>query len=64
MNKVFKSIRSLTIEEDGAQILEYALIVAVVSLGILLALQPLADEGYFGPFLTRLGNCLKGTGCT
>ena len=64
MNEVFKSIRSFVIEEDGAQILEYALIVAVVSLGLTLALQPLADSGYFGPFLTRLGNCLTGAGCS
>lgn len=64
MKEVFKSVRSFAIEEDGALILEYALIIAVVSLGLLLALEPLADSGYFGPFLSRLGNCLTGAGCT
>lgn len=61
MSSIVKRSRSLAGDEDGAQVIEYALIVAVVSLGLLLALQPLADDGWWGNFLTRLSNCLTAT---
>lgn len=35
MNKLLSSTRTFAIEEDGAQILEYALIVAVVSITLI-----------------------------
>lgn len=63
MNSVSNSIRSFATDDAGGQIIEYALIVAVVALGLLLALRPLADSGYFSGFLTRLGNCFSAT-CT
>lgn len=63
MTSVSNSIRSFATDEAGAQIIEYALIIAVVALGLLLALRPLANEGYFSGFLARLGNCLTAT-CT
>lgn len=61
MSSIVSKFRALAVEEDGAQVIEYALIVAVVALGLLLALQPLADGGWWGTFLTRLSNCLTGT---
>lgn len=61
MKDISSAVRSLAVGEDGAQVIEYALIVAVVSLGLLLALQPLADSGWWGNFLTRLSNCLTAT---
>ncbi|NKE66039.1 Flp family type IVb pilin [Ramlibacter sp. RBP-2] len=61
MSSIVSRSRSLAAEEDGAQVIEYALIVAVVALGLLLALQPLADSGWWGTFLTRLSNCFTGT---
>lgn len=64
MNNACSSIRSFALEEDGAQVLEYGLIIAVVTLGLILVLRPIADAGYFGDFLARLGNCLTGAGCS
>lgn len=61
MSSIASKFRSLATDEDGAQVIEYALIVAVVALGLLLALQPLADDGWWGTFLTRLSNCLTAT---
>ena len=52
-------------KEEGAQVVEYALIIAVVSIALVLALAgppSLSDE--FATFITRVGNCLAGTaGC-
>ena len=50
-------------EEDGAQVVEYALIIAVVSIGLVLALSDSKDgiNSKFGAFLTRIGNCLSTT---
>lgn len=52
-------------EEEGAQVVEYALIIAVVSIGLVLALAgPVSLSAEFGTFITRVGNCLAGTaGC-
>ena len=50
-------------EEDGAQVVEYALIIAVVSIGLVLALQPLTLGASFGNFITRIGNCLTTAVC-
>lgn len=52
-------------EEQGAQVVEYALIIAVVSIGLVLALAgPTSLSDKFATFITRVGNCLSGTaGC-
>ena len=39
MNSANKFLRDLAIEEGGAQIIEYALIVAVVSLGLIVLMN-------------------------
>ncbi len=44
MNKLFNSIRSFAIEEDGAQVVEYALIIAVVSIALVIALRALTQR--------------------
>jgi len=62
MNQLFKSIRSFAVEEDGAQVIEYALIIAVVSIALVIALSAL--DGNFGTFIGRVGNCLTTTTCT
>lgn len=46
-------------DEDGAQVVEYALIIAVVSLTLIVALQKLNGTD-FTSFVTRVGTCLKG----
>ncbi len=63
MDKLLNSIRSFAIEEDGAQVVEYALIIAVVSLGLILLLMG-ATGLDFGGFITRVNDCLTGPTCT
>lgn len=58
MDKLFQSIRSFAIEEDGAQVIEYALIIAVVSIALILLLDNLIGAD-FNTFIGRVGNCLK-----
>jgi pilus assembly protein Flp/PilA len=59
MNQLFQSIRSFAVEEDGAQIVEYALIIAVVSIALVIALSALTGTNFSG-FITRVGTCLTG----
>ncbi|MDR0216305.1 MAG: Flp family type IVb pilin [Comamonas sp.] len=49
-------------DDEGAQVIEYALIIAVVSIALVLALQGVAG-GKFADFITRVSTCLTGT-CT
>lgn len=63
MSKLFDSIRSFAIEDDGAQVVEYALIIAVVSIALILLLKALGDSD-FSTFINRVGNCLSvANGC-
>lgn len=50
-------------EEDGAQVVEYALIIAVISIGLVLALQPLSIAASFGNFIGRVSTCLTTGPC-
>jgi pilus assembly protein Flp/PilA len=47
-------------DEEGAQVVEYALIIAVVSIALVLALQGLSG-GSFATFIARLNTCLSAT---
>jgi pilus assembly protein Flp/PilA len=62
MDKLFSSIRSFAIEEDGAQIVEYALIIAVVSLGLILLLMG-ANGLDFAGWITKVNTCLMSGTC-
>jgi pilus assembly protein Flp/PilA len=62
MNQLFKSIRSFAVEEDGAQVVEYALIIAVVSIALVIALSSL-DGNNFSTFISRVGTCLTTSAC-
>lgn len=70
MNKLmsaFKSsVDSFVKDEEGAQVVEYALIIAVVSIALVIALRALTTAGGgFATFITRVTTCLTGTGaCT
>ena len=53
------SLRSFAKDEEGAQVVEYALIIAVVSIALVVALRALTDTGGgFALFITRVTNCL------
>jgi pilus assembly protein Flp/PilA len=62
MNKLLNSIRSFAIEDDGAQIVEYALIIAVVSIALVIALSALTGTNFSG-FITRVSDCLMTSVC-
>jgi pilus assembly protein Flp/PilA len=60
-----QSTRGFLREEEGAQVVEYALIIAVVSIALVVALQALtANGGGFSAFITRVTNCLTTATCT
>lgn len=61
MKELFNSIRAFAIEEDGAQIVEYALIIAVVSIALVIALSAITGTNFSG-FITRVSNCLTTAG--
>jgi pilus assembly protein Flp/PilA len=63
MNKLFESIRSFAVEEDGAQVVEYALIIAVVSIALVVALRGITN-GNFSTFIQRVNNCLTTSSCS
>jgi pilus assembly protein Flp/PilA len=65
MNTIKNTIAAFFREEDGAQVVEYALIIAVVSIGLVIALGVGASsiEAKFAAFVTRVGNCLSGPTC-
>ena len=50
-------------EDDGAQVVEYALIIAVISISLILALQPLTLDASFGNFIARVSSCLTTGPC-
>jgi pilus assembly protein Flp/PilA len=51
-------------EEDGAQVVEYALIIAVVSIGLVLAFGPSSDlNNQFTLLVKRIGTCLSTGTC-
>jgi pilus assembly protein Flp/PilA len=62
MDKLFASIRSFAVEEDGAQVIEYALIIAVVSIALVVALRGITN-GNFSTFIARVNNCLTTSSC-
>ena len=62
MDKLISSIRSFAIEDDGAQVVEYALIIAVVSIALVIALKAL-DGGAFSTFIARVNTCLTSSAC-
>lgn len=50
--------------EEGAQIVEYALIIAVVSLALILALEPLKVGTGIGGLIQQLTDCLTTDVCS
>jgi len=51
-------------DEEGAQIVEYGLIIAVVSIALVIALRAIAGGGGpFGAFIARVTSCLTTAVC-
>ena len=65
LDAAINSIRSFVKDEEGAQVVEYALIIAVVSIALVIALKALTSSGGgFASFITRVTNCLTTAVCT
>lgn len=63
LNAIKSSIRSFAKDEEGAQVVEYALIIAVVSIALVVALQALTTGGGFTTFIARVTTCLTTATC-
>jgi pilus assembly protein Flp/PilA len=70
MNNFFQAIgqstRSFLRDEEGAQVIEYALIIAVVSIALIVLLRGLTEDpaGGFSLFIGRVTTCLtSGADC-
>ncbi len=68
MNELIKAINNGVVnfarDEEGAQVVEYALIIAVVSIVLVIALSAIAaGGGPFGAFILRVTNCLTTAVC-
>ena len=68
MNKLITAIKHGAVnfarDEEGAQVVEYALIIAVVSIALVLALKTLAGPTPFAAFVKRVTDCLTLTTCS
>jgi pilus assembly protein Flp/PilA len=62
MDKLLNSIRSFWQDDEGSQVVEYALIIAVVAIALVVALRLLATGTSFSSFISRVSTCLTGTG--
>ena len=59
LNTVNNSVRAFAKDEEGAQVVEYALIIAVVSIALVVALGALAGPSNpFDNFIARVATCL------
>lgn len=57
MNKFVNAFRNFARDDEGAQVIEYALIIAVVSIILVVALRDLTGASFSG-FITRVATCL------
>lgn len=65
MRHVLNHLMSLWRAEDGAQIIEYSLLIGVVALSLTLSLNAMTgDGGGFSQFMTRVVTCLTTPSCT
>jgi pilus assembly protein Flp/PilA len=62
LNATKELMVSFAREEDGAQVVEYALVIALVSIALAIALGTAFTNTPFSTFVTRVGTCLGVTG--
>ncbi len=63
MQKGAQALKRLARDEEGAQVVEYALIIAVVSIALVLAIKGLTN-GNFADFVARVDACLTTATCS
>ena len=63
MNKFLNTLKSSAVsfakDEEGAQIVEYALIIATISIALIVLLAPIKTN--FGAWVLRVTTCLTST---
>jgi pilus assembly protein Flp/PilA len=64
MDKLLQATLSFIKDDDGSQVIEYALIIAVVSIALVVALNALTTGTTFTTFITRVNACLTTATCT
>jgi pilus assembly protein Flp/PilA len=65
MRHVLTYVDSLARDDAGAQVIEYALLIGVVALSLVISLRELTDsDGGFTQFITRAVTCLTTSTCT
>lgn len=57
MESIINAVRGFAADEEGAQIVEYSLIIAVISILLILALKVLTESD-FKTFVSKVGTCL------
>lgn len=65
MKTIQRAITNFTLDTDGAQVVEYAMIIAVVSIALVLALGD-STEGIsskLADLVTRIGACMSSGTC-
>ncbi|CUI06900.1 Flp family type IVb pilin [Massilia antarctica] len=62
LNTANRHIGSFLRDDEGAQVVEYALIIAVVSIILVVALRGLTGAS-FSDFIARVETCLIGGAC-
>jgi pilus assembly protein Flp/PilA len=62
MHRLAHSLAEFLRNDDGAQIIEYALIIAVVSITLVVALRDVAGTNFVN-WITRVSDCLTGGTC-
>jgi pilus assembly protein Flp/PilA len=64
MKKMMRGAIDFGRDEEGAQVVEYALIIAVVSIALVIALSTIAAcDGPMSKFVDRVTDCLTGGAC-
>ena len=56
-------LKLFLVDDSGAQVVEYALIIAVVSILLITALQPLVTDVGFTDLVDLVRTCLGGVDC-
>ncbi|MCE3606730.1 Flp family type IVb pilin [Massilia sp. P8910] len=62
LKTISQSVQSFARDDEGAQVVEYALIIAVVSIILVVALRGLTGTT-FSSFIDRVSTCLTGGAC-
>ncbi|HEX9174083.1 MAG TPA: Flp family type IVb pilin [Telluria sp.] len=63
LKSVSRKVQSFARDEEGAQVVEYALIIAVVSIILVVALRGLTGTSFTG-FISRVTSCLTTANCS